>query len=314
MRASTAQSTGGRILGGRIASLLRSLCGGEHKRRLEGANSRWPSKVVRNEQVRTPPCTQLADPGALLLAQLLTTGGSHDAELCLSTHRAYSASEIGPLSMLEHAHCRLRSTHASASCSFLSSQLLSLADSVWFSQSSSGAETSPVMSTHNTGFLQLCMPPPTTQAYACEIQATSHPTRPLSNFESKASTLSMQGTEHSAVLATSIGDQPEIPHAYPGCSSLDNQCSNNPGIIEYYLMQPYEEEKHSWLQTKWQQQQDWLEQQQQMDPFSPRTLLRQGSKSLNVRAARQSGMLLVSGDIEQARNGQLSLMSSWEEM
>lgn len=80
-------------------------------------------------------------------------------------------------------------------------------------------------------------------------------------------------------------------------------------------MQPYEEEKRTWLQMKWQQQQDWMEQQEwveqqgQFEPMFPRQLRREGSRSLVARVAQQSGMLLVGGDIEQARNAQLSLCS-----
>lgn len=317
----------------RIACLLGALCGRDRSQ-LIGSTS-----VV--DRVRTPmsSCSRLrrriADTG---LSQPLTSGSYlQDYGLpvypinpheCTTLCSAYGDESSSMNIHNRHRSASTRTCTPSAACgaghpaqdannrNSLSSQLVDTADSALSSQASSCIDTvSVVPSLLDSGLLQLKLQPLPTWAQAAGASETqpigiamSLPRRQIS----KASLVYVQLPAHSTI-PIHAHDQPQIPSAYPDCLGLDNLCSHEDDIVHYYLMQPYQEEKRTWLQMKWQQQQDWLEQQVQVDPFSPRQLLRQGSRSLNVRAVQQSGILIVSGDIEEARNAQLSLVPDREE-
>lgn len=300
--ASPAEFTATRTWRERMSVLLGFLCGGARRQPL-GSMSGGTNDIAH---VRTSASSRVADTGGLLLTQLIMTGDSLDSELYSSIPRAYSASGTGSLSMLL---LRSRRRNTLVSCTSSSQLQLTRTDSAWSSEGSGRTDkTCLAISLPDTDLLQL-HPFPT---QACITQSTSFPARQLCT----ASYPSMHRTEPSAdpipAAAAVFGEHPEFQNTFPDCLDLIRSTSD-PGNNPHYRMQPYDEEKRTWLQMKWQQQQDWLEEQQQVHPFSPRQQMRQRSRSLNVQAAKQSGVLLVEGFTGQARTANPSLSAYNEE-
>lgn len=191
-----------------------------------------------------------------------------------------------------------RSTRVSCTSSFSQVPL-----SAWCSPrqtSSFGEPASVVTGMLHNALMQLQLPPSMHKKQPTGLESASFPTRQLS----KGSNPSMLRTQYSASSFSASGsrEQPQIPNSwYPGLDLDKTHGTNacNAGGFHQFLLQPYDEEKRTWLQVKWQQQQDWLEQQEQVNAISVSQLLQlqQGSRSLNVRNAQQSDIKLLGGEI-----------------
>lgn len=203
------------------------------------------------------------------------------------------------LDLLRSARCR--SNLCLVSCTSYSAQPHNR-DSAWSSQSqaSSYADTASVLTGMlHTALLQLQLDSPNTQGCETQPNASSPPTRELS----KASHPSINCSERSAISFTASGEHSQIPNCMSPRIHYDVAAA---AATQQFLMQPYEEEKRTWLQMKWQQQQDWLEMQQQgmVHPSSPRQPMQFGSRSLNVRAAQQPARQCVGLEREDVRGEQ----------
>lgn len=267
-----------------------------------------------HDKVRTAACMAVADTGlfpAKSHRSLTTRNGVCsliDSDSCITKslgcvharlsldQDSTSGNTSGSLSLLRSV--RRRSNLCLVSCRSSSSHVPNH-DSAWSSQSqaSSFADTASMVTTMLHVALQQLEPLMIT-TQACEAQPISFSTRQLS----KASHPSMNRSERSAASFTASGEHPQIPNCMSPLMLASALISNDAGTTHHFLLQPYEEEKRTWLQMKWQQQQDWLEMQQQglVHPSSPRQLLQHGSKSLNVRVVQQPGRQFVGGEGEES--------------
>lgn len=297
----------------KIAILLGSLCGRNRKLQLGGATTNL--HLSRNSSSRTSSCmhdrARAADTGGPQLSRkddvktcesrILTTSSSFDSEWRPSNPRdqACSCSASGNGSVSKVMRCRPHSTLGSTTAS--PAQLLSRNGSSSSCQANDCNDPAFVMTrTLHTSLLQQHL-----STQAIELQPISF-SRQLSN----ASHSSKHRTERSLESPSGAGQPPQISHPSFDFEAFRDKLDNEAGISKFYPMQPYEEEEErTWQQIQWKQQQDWLEQKDLVELFSPRHYLWQGSRSLNVRSAQQSSMLLMSGDIEQERNAHLSSFS-----